>query len=351
MSAMTADPGMSPDASRAEMTPRGIAFSAALHIGAVALVLLGLPNLFHRPPPEETPIAVELVTIAPETRATQPNPYRPKPDAKPEPPVAAPAPKPEPKPEPPPAAAEPPSAAAPPPAPVPPPPKPEAKAPPAPPPPPPKPVEAQAPPAPLPRPPEPKPKPEPQQAHLAPRPEKPEIKKADPAAFDKLIKTLEEKAPEKRPEAPAFDALLKNLTKEQTAQNDEPPRPRPKVMASAPPSSQPKAPLGSQLTSSENDFLVNLIKQQLVPCWNVPAGARDAKDLNVQIRASVNPDGTVRQASIVDQGRMSDPLIRAAAESARRTFFNPQCTPLKLPSDKYEVWKDLVVNFDPRDLL
>ena len=142
---------------------------------------------------------------------------------------------------------------------------------------------------------------------------------------------------------------MKNLTKEQTAQNDEPPRPRPKVMASAPPSSQPKAPLGSQLTASENDVLINLIKQQLVPCWNVPAGARDAKELNVQVRASVNPDGTVRQATIVDQGRMSDPLVRAAAESARRTFFNPQCTPLKLPSDKYEVWKDLVVNFDPRD--
>ena len=96
---------------------------------------------------------------------------------------------------------------------------------------------------------------------------------------------------------------------------------------------------------------VNLIKQQLVPCWNVPAGARDAKDLSVRIRASVNPDGTVRTASIVDQSRMGDPLIRAAAESARRTFFNPQCTPLKLPADKYEVWKDLDVTFDPRDLL
>ena len=91
------------------------------------------------------------------------------------------------------------------------------------------------------------------------------------------MKNLEHKPAEKRPEPADFDALLKNLTKEQTAQSDEPPRPRPKVMASAPPSSQPKAPLGSELTASENDFLVNLIKQQLVPCWNVPAGARDAK--------------------------------------------------------------------------
>ena len=212
-----------------------------------------------------------------------------------------------------------------------------------PPPPPPKPAETKAP-TPPPPPPEPKPKPQ-QQAHAAPRP------KQDPAAFDKLIKTLEQKPAEKRQEPADFDALLKNLTKEQTVQSDEPPRPHPKVMAAGAASSQPKAPLGSQLTSSENDFLINLIKQQLVPCWNVPAGARDAKELNVQVRASVNPDGTVRTASIIDQGRMSDPLIRAAAESARRTFFNPQCTPLKLPSDKYEVWKDLDVTFDPRDLL
>jgi len=188
------------------------------------------------------------------------------------------------------------------------------------------------------------PKPEPRQVHHAPRPE---TKKPDPAAFNKMLDTLERK----HQEPAQFDALLKNLTKEQTVQSDEPPRPRPKVMASGPASSQPKAPLGSQLTASENDFLVNLIKQQLVPCWNVPAGARDAKELSVRIRASVNPDGTVRTAEIVDRGRMSDPLVRAAAESARRTFFNPQCTPLKLPSDKYEVWKDLNVTFDPRDLL
>ena len=83
----------------------------------------------------------------------------------------------------------------------------------------------------------------------------------------------------------------------------------------------------------------------------MPAGARDAKELSVEIRASVSPDGTVRHATIVDSGRLGDPLYRAAAESARRTFFNPQCTPLKLPPDKYEIWKDLVVNFDPKDLL
>src|SRR6266853_6521839 len=127
MSVMTAEHGVTPGESAREKMPGGIALSASLHIAMFALILFGLPSLFHHPPPEETPIAVQLVTIAPETRATQPNPFRPRPEAKPDPAVAAPAPKPEPKPEPP-AAAEPPSAAAPPPAPAPPQPKPEVKA-------------------------------------------------------------------------------------------------------------------------------------------------------------------------------------------------------------------------------
>src|SRR6202790_3543064 len=101
-----------PGAPVPEVMPGGIALSATLHLGMLALILLGLPSLFRHPPPEETPIAVELVTIAPETRATHPNPFRPRPDAKPEPSLAAPAPKPEPKPEPPPPVPEPPAAAA-----------------------------------------------------------------------------------------------------------------------------------------------------------------------------------------------------------------------------------------------
>jgi hypothetical protein len=346
MSAITVEhgrppPPAKPGNARSEPMPGGIAASAGLHIGLFALILLGLPSLFRPPPPQDMPIAVDLVTIAPETRATQPNPFKPKPEAKPEPAVAAPAPKPEPKPEPP-AAAEPPSAAAPPPIPAPPQPKPEIKTPPAPPPPPPKPVAAQAPPPPPPPPPETKPRPQPQRiAHQVPRAEP---KKNDPAAFEKLLNNLQDKKPETVP----FDSLLKNLTRDQVAPaEDTPPQPRRRVTAAAPPSSQPKAPLGAQLTASEMD----LLREQLHHCWNVPSGVRDAKDLVIEVRVTVGPDGIARQAMIVDQGRLGDPIFRAAAESARRTFFNPECTPLRVPAGKYELWKDLVVDFSPKDLL
>lgn len=341
ISVITIEPDSETGAAPArDRMPGGIILSASLHIGLLLLILLGLPNLFHHPPPEESPIAVQLVTIAPDTKATHPNPYRPKPDAKPEPPVATPAPKPDPKPEPPtPIASEPPPSASAPPPPAPPePPKPEVKS--APPPPPPKPVEAQAPPPPPPRPPEPKPKPEPQQARHTPPP----AEKANPAAFAKLIKNLEDK----RPEPAQFDSLLKNLTRQQTAEAEDTPPTRPRVAATAPPSSQPRAPLGSQLSASERDLII----QQIERCWVVPAGARDAQDLNIEIKAVVNPDGTVRQAAIVDGGRYAaDPFFRAAADSAKRAILNPQCSPLRVPPDKYEAWHDLDLFFNPKDLL
>ena len=327
MSVMVLERGEPMDSESRDVMPGGIAASAVMHLGIFALIILGLPTLFRPPIPEDQPIAVELVTIAPETRATHPNPNIPKPNAKPDIPLAAAeAPKPVPKPEPPPPTpVAPPSAEPPPQAALPAPPTPDV-VPPSPPPPPPQPVEAQAPPPPPPKPvPKPKPEPKPAPQQVAQTPPKPETKKVDSAAFDSLLKNLT-----KTPALPQPDAKPQ----------------RTQVAAAAPPSSQPKAPLGSQLTASEMD----LVRSQIEKCWNVPAGARDAESLVVDIRAAVGPDGTVTTAVIVDQGKMSDPLWRAAAESARRAFFNPACTPLKLPPEKYATWKDLTVTFNPKDL-
>jgi hypothetical protein len=140
---------------------------------------------------------------------------------------------------------------------------------------------------------------------------------------------------------------LKNLAAQDTAPSQDEPPQRMRT-ASGTASSQPRAPLSSQLSASE----VDMIREQISRCWNIPAGARDAKDLVVELRVEVGPDGMVQQAAIVDQGRANaDPFFRAAAESARRAFFNPLCRPLRLPPDKYDVWKDMVVDFSPKDLL
>ncbi len=177
---------------------------------------------------------------------------------------------------------------------------------------------------------------------------RPAAKKVDPAAFGKLLQDLETPDKrEKKDQPDTFDNLLKNLTREQSARADEA-KPPPRRMASlSPPSAQPKAPLGTELTASE----IDVVRQQLSRCWNIPAGARDAKDLVVTIRGAIAPDGRVLQATIVDQARLGDPFFRAAAESARRAFFHPLCTPLRLPLEKYKSWKTFEIELSPKDIL
>jgi outer membrane biosynthesis protein TonB len=293
-----------------------------LHLILITVLVFGLPALLRPPPPRDMPIAVDLVNIGPETRATHPNPVAPQHEAKPVEPTPGPvAAKPERKPEPPPVTS--PSAAAAP-APVPPirpGPKPEP-----------------APPPPLPQvKPAPQPKPVEEAAVPLPR-EKP--------APPKQAATSEARAQDRKYDPGRFDALLRNL-----AAADPPPPPDAPPRKSVPTagawSSQPKAPLGRRLSASEMD----LVREQISRCWNVPAGARDAPDLVVEIRVVVSPDGNVQQATIVDQARgAGDPFFRAAAESARRAFFNPECRPLRLPPNKYEIWRDMVVDFSPKDL-
>jgi outer membrane biosynthesis protein TonB len=327
MSVAAAEPALADEPAVEEMrdgiAQRAVTFSLLLHLIFGSLFVLGLPRLFDPPIPEEMPVAVELVTIAPETRATQPNPSAPRPNAKPDvPAVDAPLAKPSPEPpvsapvEPPstemPPSLEPPKAQ-------------ELKAP---------------PPLPLVKPPEPKPEPpRPVEKAEAPRP------KEKPEPPQQMAKN-EPKPEQKKYDPGQFETLLKNLATQSAIPSPDAPPQRPRI-ASARPSSQPRAPLGTQITASE----VDLVREQIARCWNVPAGARDAKDLVVEIRVAVDPDGTVRQATIVDQARLADPFFRAAAESARRAFFNPMCRPLRLPPEKYAIWKDLVVDFSPKDVL
>jgi hypothetical protein len=145
-------------------------------------------------------------------------------------------------------------------------------------------------------------------------------------------------------ETQQFDSLLKNLAK------NDPTRSAPDQLRqnrpSRRPSSQPIAPLGAQLTASELD----LVKEQIEQCWNIPAGARDAQDLRPEFRVYMNSDGTVRTADLLNQDQLGDPAFRAAADAAYRALKNPACQPLKLPPDKFDQWQTFTITFDPKDI-
>lgn len=293
---------------------RGTIYSAILHIGVACLLIFGLPVFMDKEVLDSQPMIVEMVQIADKTnpppsvepRQEAPKPVPKPPEEKPQPPQAKPAPEPPPPPEPP------------------------------------KPQVAEVPPEPLPKPPEAKPEPKP--APKKPDPPPPPKETATPPPPKQVANIVPPKKPPPKPKRDDFiNSILKDVApKQQSAEKADKPTPQ---KTPAPSPSPPS--LDQQVSMSE----IDAVRQQISRCWNLPAGARDAQDLVVTIRATVAPDGTVTSAVIDDRSRMGDPFFRAAAESAQRAMLNPACQPLKLPPQKYEQWKNLRLNFNPKDMI
>jgi len=90
------------------------------------------------------------------------------------------------------------------------------------------------------------------------------------------------------------------------------------------------------------------LRARLRDCWDVPVGVRDARDLSVIVRIQFKQDGSLTSdPTIVNHS--AQPVFRVAAESAVRAV--RKCAPFSfLPAAKYEAWKDVEVNFDPREM-
>lgn len=208
---------------------------------------------------------------------------------------------------------------------------------------------------------EPSEKPQPEKMESKPSPPPPvEESKPDVPAPAPLEKTKppeeKEKPVEKKPPVKSqekddskkkdFNSLLKNLAPD-ASQKTEPQKDIKDVLAGTTEDAQ-NLPLGERMTMTEMDAL----RHQLAGCWIVPTGAKYAENLAVEIRISVNPDRTVRNVSVVNQILYStDSHYQAAADAAMRAVRNQKCSPLQLPPGKYTEWKEMVINFDPREML
>lgn len=105
--------------------------------------------------------------------------------------------------------------------------------------------------------------------------------------------------------------------------------------------------VGFALTATQ----IDLIRQTIRKCWHFPAGLKNAEDLSVDIKMQLSEEGVVTKADIVDKSRMnSDPNFKIAAENAYRAVLDPECSPLPLPKDKYDEWKDIEISFNPKEM-
>jgi peptidoglycan hydrolase-like protein with peptidoglycan-binding domain len=98
-----------------------------------------------------------------------------------------------------------------------------------------------------------------------------------------------------------------------------------------------------------NPALVMAIRNQVMPCWSTPIGIQGVAGLRTELNIVLGPDGSVRSVQPVDTGRMStDGVFRTFTESAVRAVY--ACSPLKLPPESYQVWRNIIFNFDPSQL-
>ena len=318
---------------------RSFAASALLHL-LLAALLVAVGTLGRELPPQDMPISVEIVA---DTELAEPSPLPPKAPAAataPKPPQQAATPAPPPptpkapvKPEPAKVAEKPPEAA---PKAEPPPPPPEPK----------KPEPTPSKPAPAVE----KPKPEPEKPKPAaakprpPEPTKPAPEKPVEAAKPAPPKLEKPKTPPAPVQAESdFDALLRSV--EQTPKREKAPETREGKGSSAEAggTGQPGTAKVAQINPS---LLAASISRQITPCWNIPVAAQGIGGLRAELNIVMGPDGSIQSVVPTDAARMSrDPVFRAFAESAVRAV--RACSPLKLPPESYQLWRNIIFNFDP----
>jgi len=102
---------------------------------------------------------------------------------------------------------------------------------------------------------------------------------------------------------------------------------------------------GTEMTMSVNE--IDALRSKIAQCWSPPPGGLGAEHIVIRLRLQLNEDGSlVGYPSVENSGGSG--FFQAAADSAVRAVY--QCQPYTLPADKYAVWRDLILNFDPSQM-
>ena len=100
---------------------------------------------------------------------------------------------------------------------------------------------------------------------------------------------------------------------------------------------------GAIITAGE----ISNMRSQIEMCWNPPVGVRGAASQKVQVKITLNKDGTISDVEPIT--RDSNGYREVAINAAVRAVLS--CAPYEFPSEKYELWKEIKFTFDPRNML
>lgn len=117
------------------------------------------------------------------------------------------------------------------------------------------------------------------------------------------------------------------------------------VLASAPASADNKlSAVGSKLPSD----VVSKLRDKIAGCWNMPAGSPTAK---LAVRFTLKRDGSIDEPPVIEKPS-NDPALASYEQSVLRAVM--RCAPYKLLAEhpnSYNNWRELIITFDPADML
>jgi outer membrane biosynthesis protein TonB len=102
---------------------------------------------------------------------------------------------------------------------------------------------------------------------------------------------------------------------------------------------------GTEMSMSVNE--IDALRARIASCWTPPPGGLGADKIVIKLRLKLNEDGTLVGTPTIANSD-SSPFFQAAADSAVRAVY--QCQPYELPAEKYALWRDMILNFDPSDM-
>ena len=177
--------------------------------------------------------------------------------------------------------------------------------------------------------------------------QKPDPKKTDDFKADQIAELLKKTTPPKpkdkpTPAAPKYDAnqiaqLLDHRdVQRQVATAD--------TLNSTAGLGSASASPNAQLSQTEIDAL----RERIRDCWSPPPGIDANTNIYISLRVLFKPDGSLAQMPVIVAGSAS-PMGPALAESGKRALL--MCQPFTmLKPEHYAQWKDITVDFNPRDL-
>jgi hypothetical protein len=174
-----------------------------------------------------------------------------------------------------------------------------------------------------------------------------QAKKAEQFKADKIAELLRKTDPattkdKKAAQTPKYDAnqiaqLLDHRDPQRQLASAD-------TLNNAPSLGAPNAAPNAQLSQTEIDAL----RERIRDCWSPPPGINSSTNIYVSLRVLFKPDGSLAQMPVVVAGSAS-PLGPALAQSGMRALL--MCQPFTmLKPEHYAQWKDITVDFNPRDL-